>query len=211
MKWSELSPAWQACLEQSWEAYCRGGVPIGAVVVNAAGEIVSRGRNRIADSDAPLRQTFDNQLAHAELNALMALGPRPADVNSYAIYTAIEPCPLCLGAIYMSGVRKIYYAAGDTYAGATNLLGKTWYLSHKPVKAIGPHPGGLAEFACALHVEHILRRGPVPQPVVEREREVFPLGVALGEKLLASGLAQKWAAEKLEIAQVIDFFQQLVS
>ena len=208
MKWSELSPPWQACLEEAWAAYCAGSIPIGAVVVDAAGQIVSRGRNRIEDPDAPLRQTFGSQLAHAELNALLALGPRPPDVNDYAIYTLVEPCPLCLGAIYMSGVRKIYYASADAYAGSTNLLGKTWYLAYKPVQAFGPQEGALRLLACALHVEHNLGRGRAPGPVVERERQFFPQGVALGEKLYASGARDGWMSR---CASIGDVFQEVTS
>ena len=202
MKWSELSSAWQACLEESWAAYCQGSVPIGAVIVNPAGEIVSRGRNRIREREAPPLQTCNNQLAHAELNALLALGPRPADVRSFAIYTAVEPCPLCMGAIYMAAVRSIYFACEDAYAGSTNLLGTTWYLGHKPVLAFGAQRGaGLAEFACALHIEYNLRTYEQPNIVVDMERTVFPQGVALGEKLAEGGLGQQWAAEGIGVAE----------
>ena len=44
--WGTLAPPWQACLEGAWQAYCAGSLPIGAVVTDAAGAILSRGRNR---------------------------------------------------------------------------------------------------------------------------------------------------------------------
>ena len=209
MKWAELSPAWQGCLEESWAAYCLGNVPIGAVVLDAAGQIASRGRNRAHDLDAPPYQTCNTPLAHAELNALLGLGPRPADVHNYALYTTVEPCPLCMGAIYMAGVRQIYFASDDAYAGSTNLLGKTWYLGYKPVKAHAAQRGqGLAEFACALHIEYNLRTHG-PNVVVDREREVFPQGVALAEKLLRDSLGQRWAAEGISAAEAYERVLQL--
>jgi len=46
-EWDRLSLPWQACLEEAWSAYCASTIPIGAVVVDADGRILSRGRNRI--------------------------------------------------------------------------------------------------------------------------------------------------------------------
>ncbi|MDO8754494.1 MAG: hypothetical protein Q7J80_11410, partial [Anaerolineales bacterium] len=60
---------WQAALEMAWEAYCAGTIPIGAVVADADGRIVARGRNRILDTSAPDRQIYNDMLAHAEINA----------------------------------------------------------------------------------------------------------------------------------------------
>ncbi len=231
MKWSDLLPAWQACLEEAWDAYRLGNVPIGAAVVNAAGEVVGRGRNRISDATSPARQTCESQLAHAELNALLSLGLPAANFHDYALYTTIEPCPLCMGAVYMSGVRQLYFAGEDSYAGATDLLGTTPYMSRKPVKVFGPFRGGLAEFACALHFEYILREFPVSpelagyahsvssghsssrpteSPVIAAGRAEFPRGVALAEKLFKDELAQKWAADGLAAAAVFDKFIELI-
>ncbi len=231
MKWTDLLPAWQACLEEAWEAYRLGNVPIGAVVVNAAGEIVGRGRNRTHDSAAPDHQTWGSLLAHAELNALLSLGLAETNFYDYALYTTIEPCPLCMGAVYMSGVRQVYYAGEDPYGGATDLLGATPYLSRKPVKVYGPFRGGLAEFAAALHFEYILRKHnvspelagyahngpsaysssrPTESPVIAAGRAEFPRGVALAEKLFKDELAQKWAADGLGVDAVFHKFIELI-
>jgi tRNA(adenine34) deaminase len=212
LKWIELSPAWQACLEMAWEAYTCDCVPVGAVVIDGAGQIVSRGRNRLREQAAPPRQVCDSQLAHAELNALLELKVGSPEVHDYALYTSLEPCPLCMGAFYMSGARTLYYASPDTYAGSTDLLGKTPYLAHKPIRVFGPFYGGLAEFGCALHVDFIrrlARPGPMDRDaVIEANRLTFPRGVELGEKLFTSGAAQGWARAGLEIGTVFDLFQE---
>lgn len=210
MKWSELSPVWQACLEEAWNACCQGSVPVGAVVEDASGKIISRGRNRIREREAPSGLAYDNQLAHAELNALLALPRDSVDVHSCAIYTSLEPCPLCLGAIYMSGLRTIYYAAEDAYAGSTNLLGTTPYLTKKSIKVNGPFRAGLAEFAYALHIEFCLRVYPLPNPVIEMERQVLPVGVALAEKARAGGFFQQWITQGLTAAQAFDRISDLM-
>ena len=179
-------------------------------MVDPDGRIVSRGRNRINDLSAPPRQVCSSQLAHAELNALLELDSSALNPRTCAIYTSMEPCPLCLGAIYMSGVRTIYFAAGDAYAGATDLLGKTAYLAIKPVKAFGPFPGGLAEFGCAIHADFILRRTETDRTngagVIAANREAFPRGIELAEKLAAGGIAQDWARAGKQVGEVFDLF-----
>lgn len=49
--WDTLSPAWQVCLEEAWAAYCAGSLPIGACISDPDGQILSRGRNRIDDTE----------------------------------------------------------------------------------------------------------------------------------------------------------------
>jgi tRNA(Arg) A34 adenosine deaminase TadA len=180
--WNNLSPQWQACLEEAWAAYCAGCVPIGAVVTNADGHILARGRNHILDDgDAPVSR---HELAHAELNALLAFDYGEEDPHTWALYTTLEPCPLCLGAFYMSGLRQLHYAARDPYAGSVNLLGTTPYLSRKPIRAVGPPSADLEEINIALNVESMLQ-GSIERSQFLRNvwRQVVPRGVALGEKI----------------------------
>ena len=67
-------------------------LPIGAVIVHN-GKIVSRGRNE--------RQVRHNRLAHAELSALLATANGLYDYphGDAVIYSTLEPCEMCLGAI----------------------------------------------------------------------------------------------------------------
>ncbi len=195
--WNELTPAWQACFEEAWTAYCAGCIPIGAVVVDAYGEVVGRGRNRIAEAAAPAepdpsRRVFGHELAHAELNVLLALPlagwdkTLPNSPRQWTLYTTMEPCPLCLGAFYMSGLRQLHYASRDPYAGSVNLLGATPYLSRKPIRVTGPHPQ-LEPVCAALLIERTLRAHPGPGTLklLDLWRQVTPHGVALGERLFA--------------------------
>jgi tRNA(Arg) A34 adenosine deaminase TadA len=73
-------------------------VPIGAVVTDANGRILSRGRNRINERDVESEYLHGQTLAHAEINALIALGVHGDKRHELALYTTVEPCPLCLGA-----------------------------------------------------------------------------------------------------------------
>ncbi|MCZ0935563.1 MAG: nucleoside deaminase [Gemmatimonadetes bacterium] len=80
-----------------------GGGPFGAVVVKD-GEIVAEGTNRV---------TLDNDpTAHAEIRAIRRACDRLGtfDLGGCEIYASCEPCPMCLGAIYWSRIRRVYYA-----------------------------------------------------------------------------------------------------
>jgi tRNA(adenine34) deaminase len=204
--WSSLSLPWRASLEQAWEAYCAGNVPIGAVVTDADGLVVSRGRNRRLEAWQADGYIHDSLLAHAELNALLTVPTDDGlDIHTCILYTTVEPCPLCLGAIYMSGVRRFHYAARDAYAGSTNLLGTTPYLSRKPVQAVGPHSPQLELVCAALHVDYSLRRNTQRDEVVLCEwNKAVPEGVALGKKLFATNLLPQLCSAGLDAPAVCD-------
>lgn len=80
-----------------------GGGPFGAVVVRG-GEVIAEGTNRV---------TLDNDpTAHAEIRAIREACARlnTFDLAGCEIYASCEPCPMCLGAIYWSRMRRVYYA-----------------------------------------------------------------------------------------------------
>ena len=80
-----------------------GGGPFGAVIVKD-GEIVAEGMNRV---------TLDNDpTAHAEVEAIRRACDRLGtfDLGGCEIYASCEPCPMCLGAVYWSRMRRVYYA-----------------------------------------------------------------------------------------------------
>ena len=62
-----------ACMELAWTAFGAGSVPVGAVLLDAEGVVVATGRNRMYEREAPAPQLANSQLAHAEVNALVAL------------------------------------------------------------------------------------------------------------------------------------------
>jgi tRNA(Arg) A34 adenosine deaminase TadA len=206
--WDSLSPPWQASLEEAWAAYCAGCVPIGAVITDAAGHILARGRNHILDDgDAPVKR---HELAHAELNALLSLrytGDHH-DPHTWALYTSMEPCPLCLGAFYMSGIRQLHYAARDAWAGSVNLLGTTPYLSRKPIRVTGPS-SDLETVSVALNVEYFLNDSVErAQVLFDVWRQVVPRGVALGERLYETGALRKLRAAEATAEEMIQRLAQ---
>ncbi len=207
MTWDSLSIPWQAALEQAWEAHCAGDLPIGAVITGPQGEILARSRNRIFSDQAPSGQIAGDTLAHAELNALLSLEADQLTRHGCTLYTTLEPCPLCMGALYMSSVRKLAYAARDPWAGSTDLLGKTPYLSRKPVSASGPSDPRLETFIIGWLVEsELTQRGEeeLQSNFMLRWQEVLPQGVVLGITLYRSQELRQMQSAGLEISEIID-------
>ena len=131
--WNNLDRPWQIAFQMAWEAYKVGTIPIGCVIVNGNGEVVSKGRNRIFDrgKSTPLAGT---NMAHAEMDALFGLRESEhPDIRNYILYTTMEPCPMCFGTMVMMNIRNICYAARDGFAGATSLNEKLEYINNKNI------------------------------------------------------------------------------
>lgn len=97
-----------------------GELPIGAVLV-MDGEIISRGRARHGESRSQLR--------HAELNALLYGGEKLwTDFDRAVLFTTVEPCPMCLGAIVMADVPHIIYALHDSVVKSQTTLEANPYV-----------------------------------------------------------------------------------
>jgi len=89
-----------------------GGGPFAAIIVKD-GEIVAEAANSVTNDLDPT--------AHAEVNAIRKAAKKLKnfDLSDCEIYTSCEPCPMCLGAIYWSGIKKVYY--GNTKQDAANI------------------------------------------------------------------------------------------
>ena len=78
-----------------------GGGPFGAVIVQG-GIIVSTGNNRVTKNNDPT--------AHAEIEAIRDACKKLGKfkLSNCTIYTSCEPCPMCLGAIYWAGIKRVF-------------------------------------------------------------------------------------------------------
>jgi tRNA(adenine34) deaminase len=188
--WSDLLKPWQACFELAWEAYCEDCIPIGAVVTDENGKILSRGRNRVYPRWMwEQRPSTGADIAHAEVEALQHLDYTDLDQYFCILYTTTEPCPMCMGMFYMSGVRTLHFAARDPFAGSTNMLGTTWYLNRKPIKVSGPDLV-LESIIVSLFVEQELgfHSGKFPEGLFwEMYGKAIPEGIGLGRRLYEQG------------------------
>jgi tRNA(Arg) A34 adenosine deaminase TadA len=142
-----------------WEAYSVGTIPVGAVVADSDGVVVSRGRNRILDPEAHATQLGRTRLAHAEINALLELDASRT-YESFTLYTALEPCHLCLAAAFSARVGRVSFAGEDPYGGAVGkLVPGPDHFAH-PVVVEEPLSGAAGLLPELLHVAHFLWRLP---------------------------------------------------
>ena len=97
-------------LNEARQAFDKGEVPIGAIVV-CKGRIIARGHN--------LTETLNDVTAHAEMQAITAaanvLGGKY--LTDCILYVTIEPCPMCAGGLLWSQISKIVYGAKDEKKG----------------------------------------------------------------------------------------------
>ena len=98
-------------------------VPVGAVILNANGDLISTGNNQ--------RELLNDPTAHAEIvairHAATALGNWRLD--GCIIVVTLEPCAMCAGAIAQSRISKVVFGAWDEKAGAA---GSVWDLLRDP-------------------------------------------------------------------------------
>jgi tRNA(adenine34) deaminase len=131
-----------------------GDVPIGAVVVDEAGEVVGRGHN--------VREAEGDPVGHAEVLALRAAGAARGGwrLTGCSLVVTLEPCAMCAGAGVLARVDRIVYAAADPKAGA---VGSLWDLPRDPRLNHRPEvvPGVLAEEASALLDNFFASRRPI--------------------------------------------------
>jgi tRNA(adenine34) deaminase len=170
-------------------AYRSGSIPVGAVFVDRDGKIRWRGRNRVREvraDDGASPVLVGNRLAHAEVNCLVQ-APRQLfeEMSRGTLYTTLEPCPLCVGAVVMAGVRRVVYAARDGWAGATHLLRVPGYTASKEVAVEGPRPGW-ETVSLALNAASTLRWSLRADDLLRAFAGTDPGAVALGERWHAS-------------------------
>ena len=123
-------------------------VPIGCVLVKD-NEIIARGHNT--------RETSKDVTAHAEINAIRKANKkldnwRLVDVD---LYVTIEPCLMCMGAIYQSHIKNIYYGAKDPKGGAV-----TSSIVFNEIKNLNHYPnieGGILEEECSQIVKEYFK------------------------------------------------------
>lgn len=146
----------RAALELARQAGARGEVPVGAVLV-FDGAVIAEGCNLTISSNDPT--------AHAELVAIRAAAQRRGNyrLNESVLYTTLEPCPMCAGAIMHARVARVVFAAPDPKGGATGSVVDLFAerrLNHH-TEVIG---GVLAEESAMLLREFFAaKRGRSPQ------------------------------------------------
>ncbi len=101
----------QEAIKEAKKAEAIEEVPIGAIIVDASGEIVGRGYN--------LRETSQLSNSHAEMTAILQANEKLGSwrLEGCTLYVTLEPCPMCAGAIVQSRIEKVVFGARDPKGG----------------------------------------------------------------------------------------------
>jgi tRNA(Arg) A34 adenosine deaminase TadA len=206
--WSRLPEHWRCAFRQAWAAYVAGTIPVGAVVVDPYGVIAAEARNRIFDAGAPPPgQLAGSWLAHAELNALAQVdAARSRTDEGWAVYTTLEPCPLCAGAITMAfrGRITVGYASGDPLSGGGLRVLMDTDMGRRRQWQVQKLRGPFAVFAELLHAVYTVEarptsltaafyRAPPWRPLIETTGAVLARGRDRGESI-EQVVATMWTA-----------------
>ncbi len=113
----------QQAIEVAKSALASGDVPVGALILNPAGKIISTGFNR--------REIDNDPSAHAEIVALRqaAIANGSWRLDGHTIVVTLEPCAMCAGAISQARIKTLVFGAWDAKAGA---VGSVWDVLRDP-------------------------------------------------------------------------------
>ena len=167
-----LELAWERALELAWDAFCAGTTPVGAVVIDAAGAIVTEGRGRRYEPAGPPGQLAGTHVAHAELNALAQLSA-DRHYEGHALLTTLEPCGMCHGAAIQASVGSLAYAGADPYGGTGHLDFGIPQARSRLLQTTGPLPDERGRLAELLHIVFLLQR-PAGPHVLAAQQSALP-------------------------------------
>lgn len=122
-------------------------VPVGALLINTSGKIVSQGWNK--------REQLHDPTAHAEVIALKEAGKSQQNwrLNDLILYVTLEPCPMCASALLQARISAIIFGAYDPLQGALGSMINLTDLYPYPVHIIG----GIQEGACKEQLQSFFK------------------------------------------------------
>lgn len=139
----------QKALAMAESAAEAGEVPVGAVVLDAAGQVVGRGYNHCIAGHDPT--------GHAEIVALRDAAQRMGNYRlpGLALYVTLEPCVMCMGAMLHARLARVVYGASDPKTGACGSV-----LDIPSFDQINHHTtvvGGVMATECATRLQAFFR------------------------------------------------------
>ncbi len=140
----------QEALAEAQKAWEEDEVPIGAIVVDPAGQIIGRGHNRPIAAQDPT--------AHAEIVALRQAAARQGNYRlpGCTMYVTLEPCLMCMGALLQARIQRLVFGVADPKGGAAVSL---YRLADDPrLNHRIEVQGGVAAEACRRLLQDFFRR-----------------------------------------------------
>ncbi|QUY63378.1 tRNA-specific adenosine deaminase [Gulosibacter molinativorax] len=136
-------------LDEALAAPRTGDMPIGALVVDATGRILGRGRNR--------REQTHDPTAHAEILAIReaCAALESSRLDGCTLVTTLEPCVMCAGAALTARVDRVVFGAWDDKAGAAG--SRYDLLRDRRLPLSAEVIGGVLEEHCAAPLREFFR------------------------------------------------------
>lgn len=161
-------------------AYKNGCIPIGCAIIDAEGNLVSQGEN-CQYTNLTSEIITDHPLAHAEINAILKTSSYTHEnIESYILYSTLESCPLCFGAIVMGGIKNVRFAALDKNNEFVKLNNSVKFISNRNINIKGPFDK-YQSIQIALIISRCLEKGFKDN---EKKFDIYnsycPEGVRLG-------------------------------
>lgn len=125
-------------IEEAKNAFEYLEVPVGAVIINDKGEIIAKAHNLV--------ESYKDATSHAELLCIQRASQQ---INSWrllgcSLYSTLEPCCMCLGALFLSRIKRVIWGAPDIRHGACG----SWVCLHQK-----KHPTHNLEFSGGILAE----------------------------------------------------------
>ena len=164
-------------------AYKNGCIPIGCAILDSGGKLAARGEN-CQYSDRAGEAITNHPLAHAEINALLKTSAYThQDIGTYTLYTTLEPCPLCFGAVVMGGIKSVKFAALDKHNEFAKLNTSVEFIAERNIAIEGPF-AKYQEVQIALIVCRRLEMGFGDNEKIHRIYDNYcPVGAEMGYRL----------------------------
>jgi tRNA(adenine34) deaminase len=139
----------QRALDCADRAAAAGEVPVGAVLVDADGELLAEGWNRPIAGHDPT--------AHAEIDCLRAAGLQRVNyrLTGTTLYVTLEPCLMCVGAMVHARIARLVYGAADPKSGAVSSLCRGFELPGLNHRV--QFDGGVLAVDCGLRLRQFFR------------------------------------------------------
>lgn len=135
-------------LKEAQKALLIDEVPIGCVIVKDD-KIIARGHNK--------RETSHDVSSHAEMEAIRKANKKLSNwrLVDCDLYVTIEPCLMCMGAIYQSHIKNVYYGAPDPKGGAVSSS-----INFNEIKNLNHYPnveGGVLQEECSQIIKNYFK------------------------------------------------------
>ena len=136
-------------LEEAHKARKKDEVPIGAVIIDKNGNVVSKAHNQVIHLGDPT--------AHAEMLCIREASLKISNYRllNMSLYVTVEPCVMCMGALVHSRIEKLVFGTHDPKWGAAGSIynfSNDGLLNHKPAVM-----GGVLEEACSQIIQDFFR------------------------------------------------------